>query len=62
MSPAPARLGGVPAYKLVTLAGRTQATLLLARWQGRYYRVMVFSATIPAEVAPVLRSWRFLRS
>lgn len=60
MSLALARLGGVPAYRLVTLAGRTQITLLLARRGAHYYRVTVFSATIPAEVAPVLRSWRFL--
>jgi hypothetical protein len=43
----------------VTLAARTQVTLLLARWRDRYYRVTIFSATVPAEVAPVLQSWRF---
>lgn len=61
MTPAPTRLGGIPAYRLVTLAGRAQATLLLARWRDRYYRVTIFSAIVPAEVAPVLQSWRFLR-
>lgn len=61
MTPAPTRLGGIGAYRLITPAGRTQVILLLARWRGYYYRVTIFSATIPAEVAPVLRSWRFLR-
>src|SRR5579885_1608439 len=56
---APARLGGVPGYRLVTLAGRTQATLLLARWRNHYYRVTVFAPTIPAEVNLALRTWRF---
>jgi hypothetical protein len=53
-------LGGLPAYRLVTLAARTQVMLLLARWRGRYYRITIFSPTVPAEVAPVLQSWRFL--
>jgi hypothetical protein len=53
-------LGGLPAYRLVTLAARTQVMLLLARWRGYYYRITIFSPTVPAEVAPVLQSWRFL--
>jgi hypothetical protein len=60
MAPAPTTLGGIPAYRLVTLAGKAQARLLLARWRDHYYRVTIFGATVPAEVAPVLRSWRFL--
>jgi hypothetical protein len=56
----PARLGGVRGYRLLTLAGRTQVTLLLARWRGYYYRVTVFGPTIPAEVNLALRTWRFL--
>jgi hypothetical protein len=60
MAPAPTRLGVMPAYRLITPAGRTQVSLLLARRRGYYYRVTIFSATIPAEVAPVLQSWRFL--
>lgn len=59
MSIAQTRLGNAPAYRLVTLAARTQVTLLLARWHDRYFRVTIFSATVPAEVAPVLQSWRF---
>lgn len=62
MRVAPARLGGVAAYRLVTLAGKTQVTLLLARHGNRFYRVTIFSPTIPAEVAPALRTWRFLPS
>lgn len=54
------RLGNAPAYRLLTLAARTQVTLLLARWRDLYYRVIIFSAATPAEVAPVLKSWRFL--
>ena len=60
MEVASARLGGLAGYRLVTLAGKTQVTLLLARWRGRYYRITVFGATIPTEVAPALRTWRFL--
>jgi len=58
----PVRLGGVAGYRLVSLpAGNGhQVTLLVARWHGRYYRVTVFGALIPPEVAPVLRSWRFV--
>ena len=56
---APARVGGVAGYRLVTLASRTQVTLLLARWGRFYYRVTVFGATIPAEVELALRTWRF---
>ncbi len=58
----PARLGGVAGYRLVSLpAGNGhQVTLLVARWRGRYYRVTVFGALIPSEVAPVLRDWRFV--
>lgn len=56
---APTRLGGVPAYRLVTLASKTQATILLARWRDHYYRLTIFSPTIPAEVARALRTWRF---
>jgi hypothetical protein len=60
MSLAPTTLGGKPAYRLVTLAARTQVLLLLARWRDHYYRVTIFGPTVPAEVAPVLTSWRFL--
>jgi len=60
MTLAPTRLGGLPGYRLVTLAGRTQATLLLVRDGPRYYRVTVFGASVPPEVAPALRTWRFL--
>jgi hypothetical protein len=58
----PARLGGVPGYRLVSLpAGNgRQETLLVARYRGRDYRVTVFGALVPPEVAPVLRSWRFV--
>lgn len=58
----PYRLGGVPGYRLVSLpAGNgRQVTLLVARWRGHYYRVTVFGALIPPEVAPVLRGWRFV--
>lgn len=57
----PTRLGGAPGYRLVSLpAGNGhQVTLLVVRWRGHYYRVTVFGALIPPEVAPVLRSWRF---
>ena len=57
----PVRLGGVPGYRLVSLpAGNgRQVTLLVARWRGRDYRVTIFGALIPPEVAPVLRNWRF---
>lgn len=58
----PARLGGITGYRLVTLAGRTQVTLLLVRWRRFYYRITVFGATIPAEVALALRTWRFAGS
>lgn len=60
MQLAPARLGDAAAYRLVTLAAKTQVMLLLARRGTRYYRLTIFSATVPTEVAPVLRSWRFL--
>ena len=58
----PVRLGGVAGYRLVSLpAGNGhQVTLLVARWRGHYYRVTVFGAAIPAEVALALRSWRFI--
>ncbi len=58
----PVRLGGVPGYRLVSLpAGNgRQVTLLVAPWRGHYYRVTIFGALIPPEVAPVLRSWRFV--
>lgn len=56
---APARLGGAAGYRLVTLASRTQVTLLLVRHGHYYYRVTVFGATIPAEVNLALRTWRF---
>ncbi len=58
----PVRLGGVAGYRLVSLpAGNGhQVTLLVARWRGHYYRVTVFGAAIPAEVAAALRSWRFV--
>lgn len=59
---APVRLGGVAGYRLVSLpAGNGhQVTLLVVRWRGHYYRVTVFGAAIPAEVALALRSWRFV--
>ena len=59
---APAQLGGVAGYRLVSLpAGNGhQVTLLTVRWRGHYYRVTVFGAAIPAEVALALRSWRFI--
>jgi len=59
---APVRLGGVAGYRLVSLpAGNGhQVTLLAVRWRGYYYRVTVFGAAIPAEVALALRSWRFI--
>ena len=60
MSIVPTKLGGVTAYRLLTPAGRTQATILLVRWRDRYYRITFFSAAVPAEVGPVLQSWRFL--
>ena len=60
MEVAPARLSGAAGYRLVTLSGKTQVTLLLVRRGDRYYRVTIFGPTIPAEVAPALRTWRFL--
>jgi hypothetical protein len=58
----PARLGGVAGYRLVTLAGKTQATLLLVRRNGYDYRITVFGAIVPLEVQRALDSWRFVDS
>ncbi len=57
---APIRLGGVAGYGLVTLASRTQITLLLVRWRGRDYRLTIFGSPIPAEVLLALRTWRWV--
>lgn len=59
MTLAPANLGGVPGYRLVTLASRTQVTLLLIPWRRHYYRLTIFGATIPAEVHLALRTWHW---
>ncbi|HZS92454.1 MAG TPA: hypothetical protein VFE42_33820 [Chloroflexota bacterium] len=55
-----ARLGGVAGYRLVTLASKTQVTLLLVRRHGYDYRVTVFGAIIPLEVRRALNTWRFV--
>jgi len=60
MTLAPIRLGGVAGYGLVTLASRTQVTLLLVRWRGRNYRLTIFGSPIPAEVLLALRTWRWV--
>ncbi len=65
---APDHLGGVAGYRLVTLtrgaqvsqSGASQVSLLLVPWRGHYYRVTIFGATIPPEVALALDRWRFL--
>ena len=55
----PTALGGVRGYQLITLAGKTQLTLFLVPRRGRYYRVTVFGAFVPPEVALALDTWRF---
>lgn len=60
MTRAPASLGGVQRYRLVTLASRTQVTLLLIPWRRHYYRLTIFGAASPAEVHLALRTWRWI--